>query len=150
MKAELQAIQTILETITELKYIDEDWGQLDNYSPHFPTQFPLALVDIGRLVFENIGMDKSATPQNRQTGTGTVVITIANAKLTNTSVKAPQGQKDAAWKIWDIIEKVHAKLHGAKVTAKVGALVRISTMRMRRDDGIQEYEITYTIGATNV
>lgn len=151
MKAVFLAIQDILKSkVPELKYIDEDWGQLDSYSPHPPAKFPLALIDLGAVVYQNIGIDRKATPMHRQTGDATIIITVANMKLTNTSAGAPQKQKDSAWFIQDIIQKVHEELQGKHVIASVGALIRTSKRKIRRDDGIQEYEITYTIGMTNV
>lgn len=149
-KEVLQSIQNTLQAIPELRYVDEDWGQLDDYSPNPPTQFPLGLIDIGNLQFSDIGKDRTATPQNRQMATGTIVISIANLKLTNSSARAPQPQKDKAWAIWDIIESVHAKLHGVVVGGSAGALMRTAMRKIKRDDGIQEYEVTYTIGMTNV
>ena len=77
------------------------------------------------------------------------MITIANLKLTNTSSRAPQTQKMAAWSIWDVVELVHAKLHGQSVGANVGGLVRAGLKKIKRDDGIQEFEVTYTVGITN-
>jgi len=151
MKAVFLAIQALLESnVPELKYIDEDWGQLDAYSPHPPAKFPLALIDLGDAIYQNLGIDRKVSPMHRQTAEATVVITIANQKLTNTSSKAPAAQKDAAWFIQDIIQKVHEQLQGKCVTETDGALIRTSARKIRRDDGIQEYEITYTIGMTNV
>jgi hypothetical protein len=150
MKLVLKNIQDLLAAIPALKYVDEDWGQLDDYSPHPPTQFPLALIDIGSLQYSDIGKDRTATPQNRQMATGTIVISIANLKLTNSSARAPQNQKDKSWAIWDIVENVHAKLHGVVVGGSAGALMRTAMRKVNRDDGIQEYEVTYTIGITNV
>lgn len=150
MKIVLQNIQNVLSTIPELKYIDEDWGQLDDYSPNPPTTFPLTLIDIGSLQYSDIGKDRNATPQNRQMATGIIVISIANLKLTNTSSRAPQTQKDQAWSIWDIVESVHQKLHGIILGGCMGALMRVAMRKVKRDDGIQEYEVTYTIGVSNV
>lgn len=150
MKQVLQNIQDILSTIPELKYIDEDWGQLDDYSPNPPIQFPLALIDIGNLQFSDIGRDAMANPKNRQMATGTIVISIANLKLTNTSARAPQPHKDLAWSIWDIVQSVHEKLHGVKVEASAGAMMRTAMRKLKRDDGIQEYEVIYTIGIGNI
>ncbi len=149
-KEVLQNIQNKLATIPALKYVDEDWGQLDDYSPNPPTQFPLALIDIGNLQYSDIGKNKSVTPQNRQMATGTIVISIASLKLTKTSARAPQSQKDQAWAIWDIVESVHAELHGVAVGGSAGAMMRTAMRKVKRDDGIQEYEVTYTIGMTNV
>ena len=150
MKAVLENIQKQLAAIPELKYIDEDWGQLDDYSPHPPTQFPLALIDIGSLEFSHIGMDKKVVPQNRQMATGTIVISIANLRLTNTSFQSPKQQKNNVWDIWNIIECVHQQLHGFKPDCNSGAMMRTNLRRIKRDDGIQEYEATYTVGVSNV
>jgi hypothetical protein len=149
-KLVLKGIQDLIDTIPGIAYNDEDWGQLDDYSPHPPTQFPLTLIDIGNLQFTDIGKDRSATPQNRQMATGTVVISIANLRLTNSSARTPQAQKNKAWAIWDIVEAVHGKLHGVKVVGSAGAMMRTAMRKVKRDDGIQEYEVTYTIGMSNV
>lgn len=150
MKTFLEAIQNKLATIPALKYIDEDWGQMDSYSPNPPAKFPCALIDITAMDFSNIGKDNSANPTNRQLADGTVTFIIANAKLSNTSHRAPQSQKDNAWSIWTIIEDLHKKVHGWKPTEDSGALMRSGFKRIRRDDGIQEYQITYSIGFANV
>jgi hypothetical protein len=150
MKDLLQAVQEKLVAITELKYIDEDWGQMDSYSPNPPAKFPCALIDITSLGFSNIGQDKTDDPINRQLGDGTVTIIIANLKLSNTSQRAPQTQKDNAWNIWSIIEDIHKKLHGWKPIENSGALMRTSLKRIRRDDGIQEYQVTYSISFGNI
>lgn len=150
MKAFLQACQTQAATITEFKYVDEDWGQLDSYSPNPPAKFPCLLIDITSLTFSDLGQDKTATPVNRQVCSGTVTFIVADLKLSNTGQRAPQNQKDNAWKIWEIKEKLHQKVHGWRPIESSGKLMRTGSKRIRRDDGIQEYQITYSIGMTNV
>ena len=150
MKAFLETLQTKLATLTALKYIDEDWGQLDSYSPNPPAKFPCALIDITSMNFSDIGKDNSDNPINRQLGNGVVTVIIADLKLSNTSERAPQSQKNNAWSIWAIIEDLHKLVHGYKPIANSGALMRTGIKRVRRDDGIQEYQITYSIGFGNV
>lgn len=150
MKATLVAIQQTLQTIPELRYVDEDWGQMDDYTPNPPTQFPLALIDVGNLQFSDISRDRNAVPQMRQMASGTVTIRICDLRLTNSSGRAPASQKALIFGIWDLIDKVHAKLHGNVIGGSVGALMRTNMRKVKRDDGIQEYEVTYTIGMTNV
>jgi hypothetical protein len=149
MKQFLEAVQTKLATIPALKYIDEDWGQMDSYSPNPPAKFPCGLIDITSMNFSNIGKDNTADPINRQMGEGTVTFIIADLKLSNTSHRAPQSQKDNAWSIWTIIDDLHKKVHGWKPIDNSGALMRTGLKRIRRDDGIQEYQITYSIGFAN-
>lgn len=150
MKTFLEAVQAKLATITALQYIDEDWGQLDSYSPNPPAKFPCALIDVTALTFSNIGKDMTANPINRQAAEGTITFIIADVKLSNTSQRAPQSQKNNAWSIWTVLEEVHQKVHGWKPTADSGALIRTSHKRIRRDDGIQEYQVTYSLSKANV
>ena len=42
----LDSIKTKISEISEIKYIDENWGQLDYYSAHPPVQWPCCLIDI--------------------------------------------------------------------------------------------------------
>ncbi len=144
----IQSIQERLKQTTA--YVDEDWGQLDYYSPNFPVKWPCTLIDIGSAQYENISIDKTASPRHRQTSDTLIIITIANLKQTNTSGRAPQLQKEAAFSIWQLKEAIHALLHGWKPTAFTGAMMRQSFRRVKRDDGVQEYEVFYSLGMTNV
>lgn len=150
MKAIINATQTILSTVTGLKYVDENWGQLDYYSPNPPVQFPCGLIDIINSTFSNIGMDKTANPMNRQMNSFNLEIRIADYKLTNSSGRAPQPQKDNARHIFDLIEDIHTKLQGFRPTTMCGKLVRISQTRVMREDGIREYVIIYSGDIQNV
>ena len=148
MKTLLQNIQNKLSEVIELKYIDEDWGQLNMYQP--PVKWPCCLIDISDINFSNLGIDRTATPQNRQLGKATVKLTLANLKLTNTSMQAPQAQKDQAWLIWDLAQKIHQKMNGFTPDVNCSRMLRNDLKRSVRDDGVQEYFITYYVEATNI
>ncbi|WP_236025505.1 hypothetical protein [Flavobacterium geliluteum] len=150
MKEFIQNTQTKLSEVPTINYIDEDWGQLDDYSPNVPVQWPCCLIDMSNVDFSDLGMNKDAVPQNRQQAAGLITLTFANMKLTNTSFKAPQAQKDIAWSIHDIIEAAHAKVHGFAPVIGSGKLMRRSFKRVKRDDGIQQYQVVYSIGLHNV
>jgi len=150
MKEFLENTQVKISEVIGISYIDEDWGQLDDYSPNTPVKWPCCLIDVTNIEFSDIGRDKKATPQNRQEGNGNMTLTFANMKLTNTSFKAPQGQKDNARAILDLIEEVHGKIHGFAPVIGSGKLMRKSFKRVKRDDGIQQYQVVYTIGMHNL
>jgi len=150
MKAFLESIQAKLGEVTEIKYIDEDWGQLDEFSQNSPVQWPCCLFDISTVNYSDTGLDRLLVPQNRQEGAANITLTFANMKLTNTSFKAPQTQKDNVWSFHDIIELAHAKLHAWSPVAGSGKLIRKSFKRVKRDDGIQQYEVVYAIKFQNV
>ena len=149
MKALLEKIQQHVSEIAELKYIDENWGQLDYYSPNMPVQFPCALIDVQQVQFTNLGRDMSKKPVQRQIGQVVLKITIADIRLTNSSMQAPRRQKEEVWAIWGIIEQIHKQLHGVSLLPNVSPLIRSSQRRTLRDDGVQEYEVYYSCEVQN-
>lgn len=150
MKEILQTLQNRIAEITQIRYIDENWGQLAYYDNTMPVQFPCCLIDVSNVQYSNVGRDVRQTPQQRQIGRAEIKFTLANLKLTNTSLRAPQNQKNDAWVIWELLEELHKKLHYFSPQGNVSPLIRISTQKMMRDDGVQEYEITYACEIQNV
>lgn len=150
MKTILEAIQNKLSEIKELKYIDENWGQLDYYSPNMPVQWPCCLIDLQTAQFDNIGKDFTKRPKERQNATVMIELSLANMKLSNTSFNAPTTQKNNAWQIFDWAKAIHKKLHGTTLAENSSRLIRTSFGRVQRDDGIQEYRITYALELFNV
>lgn len=150
MKTLLSRIQTELATLPELKYVDENWGQLDYYSPNMPVQWPCCLIDMQTAQFSNISKDFTKRPKDRQNATISIELTLANMKLSNTSFNTPQGQKNKVWEIFDWAENIHKKLHGFSPMDNAGKLIRTSFGRVQRDDGVQEYRITYAMEVFNV
>ena len=71
-------------------------------------------------------------------------------KLTNTSYLAPQEQKEQVWAIFELIEKIHQKLHGWQPKENCSKLLRNSFTRVMRDDGLQEYNIIYSFEVHNI
>lgn len=150
MKEIINNTRDRLAQVAALKHIDEDWGQLDDYSPNFPVKWPVALIEVRNATYTNIGRERGFSPTNRQMATATMVVHIATLKLTNTSHLAPQGQKDDAQAIWSIIEECHGLLHGFKPADYAGSYLRQQMQRRRRDDGITHYELIYSFGLTDV
>ncbi len=150
MKQLLNSIIKRIDSGQLVKYIDADWGQIDFYNPNAPVQFPAVLVDITNVQFSDIGMSKNAIPENRQQASGQISIRIADYKLGNTSARAPQWQKDNVYKIWDIMDGLHKLLHGWRPLDNSGKLIRASLQRIKRNDGMQEYVVTYSFGLHNV
>lgn len=148
MKEVIVATQAKLMTLPAAKYVDENWGQLDYYSPNPPVQWPCILIDVSGIQFSNIGRDRSATPENRQQGEYNLELRIANLKLTNTSGRAPAAQQSQARSIWDLVEEVHEMIQGFEPGAKFGKLIRTGITRVAREDGVQEYAVYYR-GAAN-
>ena len=136
----------ILSTIPGLNYVDENTGQLDSYSPNFPVKWPCSLIDVSNADFTDIGSNKTANPINRQMGTVDLEIRVANLKLTNTSGAAPANQVQPAQSIHEIIQLIHEKIHGTRIISASGKAMRKKLQRVKRDDGVQEYIIIYSVG----
>lgn len=150
MKEILQNIQNHLSQIKDLKYIDEDWGQLSYYADFPPVQFPCCLIDVSGVQYSNAGRDLQQTPQQRQIGSAEIRLTIAQLKLTNTSLRSPQNQKDNAWAIFNLLEEIHKKTHYFSPKNNVSPLIRLSMRKIMREDGILQYEMTYKTEIQNV
>jgi hypothetical protein len=136
-------LTAIMERLAEkepnLKYLDEDYGQLSYYQENVPVKFPCALLELQQTSWKN-------QSQKAQDGVLNISIRVADLKLSNTNYKAPTTQKTKAAAIWIVIENIHKALHGWRPLAnpEFGTLTRISTSRVKRDDGIREFELVYS------
>ena len=65
-------------------------------------------------------------------------------------MQTTQWQKDQAWLIWDLAQKIHEKIHGFIPDTNCSRMLRNNLKRSVRDDGVQEYFITYYVEATNI
>jgi hypothetical protein len=141
----LTAIMARLDaTEPNLKYMDEDWGQLDFYQDAPPVKFPCVLLELQGAQWRNQG-------RLVQDGEVSISIRVADMKLSNTSLRAPANQKAKAAAIWVILENIHKALHGWRPVEfpDFGTLARLSSRRVKRDDGIREFEVVYSCQATD-
>lgn len=145
----LENVKNKLAAIGDLKYIDNDWGQLDDYSPNFPVKWPCALVDVTDARYSNIGKDPSMLPANRQQAEIILTITIATLRLSPSNQKALPKKPDSN-DIYLIIQTVHELLHGYSPAPQAGLLIRQGMQRIRRDDGVHQYTIQYITAIHNV
>lgn len=124
--------------VEALRYIDEDWGQLDYYNPNQPVKWPCAIIDVDQVTWSNQG-------SLVQIGMASVSIRVADMKLSNTNPKAPSTQQQKASGIFDLLTSVHQSLHGWTADSMNGPLTRLLTRKVNRDDGIREFEMIYSV-----
>jgi len=143
MKQIIQNIQDrLMQEVPALKYVDQDWGQMDFYQTP-PVKFPCALIDIQSAQYTNDG-------KLVQQGVATVVISLFDLKLSNSSQAAPTGQKENAKKIWQLIEDVNKALHGKNfLQQSYGLPVRTNMRRTKRKDGCYQTDLYYTVQFTD-
>ena len=128
------------ETALGLRYTDRNWGQLDEYNPNPPVQWPVALVDIDNVQYTQ-GLRLS------QTATGTVTVTLAYPRLNNTSAQVAAATRQGVFDMMDLIDAVSEVLHGYG-TADMQPLQRIYLRKVRVNKGLEVYELGFTTAWT--
>jgi hypothetical protein len=144
MKQIIQNVQDkLVQDVPALKYVDQDWGHMD-FFPGPPVKYPCALVDIQSAGYSNTG-------NFIQQGTAMVVIRLFDPKLSNSSQKAPDNQKENAKKIWQLIEDVNRAIHGQNFLQEgYGLPMREQMRRIKRNDGCCQTELYYSIQFTDM
>jgi hypothetical protein len=140
MEDALLAVTNRLAEISQLQYVDIDWGQLDYYQQNPPVKWPCALVDVAAVTWQNL-------PEGVQMGNGTIRVLVADVQLSGSHQKAPLAQRQKALKIHTLLSQVNQKLH-TWALLQHGLLTRTSTRRIKRDDGVQLYEVLYSTNYT--
>ena len=142
METLIKDIQNRLTEIPQLKYIDVDWGQLDYYdSP--PVKYPCCLLDIVQGDFTDAG-------NLAQIGLIGVEIRLVDLLHTNTSAKAPEGQKNRAFDVLRLLTEIYKKLHGWHgLKSNYGTLTRRNFSRVNREDGLKEYRMLFLTEITD-
>lgn len=130
--------ERLVATVTSAKYIDEDWGQLDYFNPNQPVKWPCILIDLDEIPWSNQGALV-------QIGMASVTLRVADMKLSNTNVKAPTTQQEKAQGILDLLSGIQESLHGWTADSMNGPMTRTMTRKVKRDDGIREFELTYSV-----
>ena len=138
MKQFLEEVQQTLLTITDLRYISPDWGQLDLVNP--PVLFPCAIVGFD-------GADYADFLDNSQEASAKLVVSVAHVPTQQISINAPKLAKDEYYKILDIIDKISKKLVNTSFVYDI-KLTRKNLQNQRRDDGVLHYEITFEFSYT--
>jgi len=140
----LSAIAARLASVEpNLKYIDQDWGQLDFYQESPPVKFPACLLECQQTSWNNQG-------RYLQDGIINLSVRVADLPVANTSLRAPAAQKSRAAAIWVILQNIHIALYGWRPDgSQFGPLSRVSTRRVKRDDGIREFEMVFICTVTD-
>lgn len=125
----------LLEEVPELRYVAEDWGQLDFYEDKPPVKFPCALVSVSNIKFE------SQTAGVRY-ATMTVLIRVADAPSVSGTMAAPKEYRDRAFSILDLMDRIGNALY-AFGGEDFDELEQREITHYGREDAIREYAMTF-------
>ena len=123
----------IIENVPAIKYVSEDWGQLDFYQNHPPVQWPCLLYDVDEFAYTD-------RANKQQAAEGTITIRVADYKAVNTSALSPDNTPPLA--MLELLSGVYKALHGLSRETFSG-LKRVGLIRVRSDNGVREYRMTF-------
>ncbi|MDN4753637.1 hypothetical protein QYZ87_10925 [Porphyromonadaceae bacterium W3.11] len=137
MKAIYTALLGQLQTITQLKYIDMDTGQLEvgfAETKRPPIAYPAALITI------SVNRQQDITEVS-QLCNARVTVRIADDTAMRTA--AHQSQRSRSLQIYDLVEEVRECLQGYTGEETFSPLSRISQERERQSNGLFVYRIDF-------
>lgn len=131
-------VKRIKEKVPEIRWVDQDLGQIDFYEESPSVAWPCVLTD-----FNTTGYDPLM--QQVQTGNVTINVRLAFAPFSQSSSTAPQAVMDKALQFWEIEMKLYQALQNWTPDDNIcQPLVRISAATERRNDPIRVRTLVFT------
>lgn len=140
----LTAIQERLkQQVPSIRWIDQDYGQLEYYETRPAVDWPCVLVDFDNFQFEEAG-------DNLQFANGNVVVRLAFTPFSNTSNITPDQWKEKGLSYYEIEWAIYKALHGWKPNEEkedghYGYMLRLSSDNEKREDSIRVRRLVYGI-----
>lgn len=134
----LKVMARIKEKVPEVRYIDQDLGQLEHYDIRPAVSFPCVLVDVDSFTFSEAG-------QIKQIGEGMLIIRLGVPAFSSSNNLAPDAVRLKALEYYLIEEKIHEALHGWSDTGFSRLLRRASKLEERNDPSIRVRVIPYAV-----
>lgn len=116
----------LVAKVTELKWIDLDFQQLDSFELRPPVLFPCALIDVELPECHDEG-------ERRQICRCIVTVRVAMEQLGQTHAKTPTLVKTQAMAVYALLNKIRATLHGFQGDGFNRLLLRSITAERRQD-----------------
>jgi hypothetical protein len=131
-------MQQQIATIPEVKWIDQDYTQLETYQDGYRPSvlFPCVLIDFDEWQWEDQG-------KGIQYGEGLISVRIGFPPYTPTNALAPSPQREAALQHFEIERIVYEKLHGWS-NGTFGKLQRRLSGTEKRNDNIRVRYMKFT------
>ena len=128
-------MERLQEQVPDLRYIAEDWGQLDFYNEAPPVKFPCALISVSNIKFE------SQTVGCRW-ATMTILIRVADAPAVSGTMAAPETYRNRAFAIFDLMDTIGNVLY-AFGGDEFNELEQKTITHYSREDAIREYAMLF-------
>lgn len=120
-----------------IRYVAEDWGQLDCGTDSLSVQFPCVLLDIEEAGFSDLA---------RRVQRVDALLTVRIAAASDLPAAAPKSEQPFA--LLGLTQRLYTLLQGFSGTTFSG-LTRIKLRRERRKDSIKVYVLQFRFEATD-
>lgn len=134
-------MQRIKDKVPQIKYIDQDLGQLENYDLRPAVAFPCSLIDTDEFEFSEQGNEP------RQIGDGFIVIRMGVPAWSSSAGITPSGVREKALEYYEIEHSIFKALHYWSPDG-FSKLLRRKVRTEKRDDGIRVriivFQVVYT------
>ncbi|RYF86952.1 MAG: hypothetical protein EOO03_11175 [Chitinophagaceae bacterium] len=144
-KLYLAIVERIQKEAPEVRYIEQDLGQLENYQIRPAVSWPCALIDLDEIDFSDAGNDLV------QIGQGFVQIRVGLVKYTDSNNLTPKNIRPNALRYMEQAEKLANALHGWAPEGFGRLLLRKSVTEKRDDDiraKVLRFEISFKVNRT--
>ncbi len=130
----LSSVQSALkERVPDLRYIAEDWGQLDFYREKPPVNFPCALIGFSSGEYSDSG-------QGQQLAKIEFTVSVTDMPLVRGSAARPDSEQ--SFDSYELLQKVYRTLQGLGDDC-FAPVTRKRLMKISRDDGLREWIFTF-------
>ena len=138
MKEIIKAIQDRIKSeVSEIKYIDVDYGQLNEANP--PVKFPAAIIDLDDMECQQLEEDGDAKVQ-----LVTAVFRITLVWLHTSPSNRESDSRGVALKCYDILGKLHQALQGYTDGEHFNRLQRERMSSRMSASGMIQKDLYYT------
>lgn len=135
-------IEKLISDVPELRFIDQDLGQLENYEMRPAVSWPCCMIDIEDF--------KYSDQQNHaiQIAEGIISLRIGLVKYTDSNNLTPAATRENALQYYELEHKVFKALHGWNPPG-FGKMLRRASGTERRDDDIRVRVLKFAISFTD-
>lgn len=131
-------VKRIKEMVPEIRWIDQDLGQLEFYNERPPVAWPCVLIDFPSTSYDQL-------LQQVQTGNIIINCRLAFAPFSQSSNTAPQAVMDKALHFWELEMKLYQALQNWNPSQDIcQPLTRTTATTERREDAIRVRVISFT------
>lgn len=116
----------ITAQVPEIKWIDQDLGQLEDYDIRPAVAWPCVLIDFGTTNYDEM-------PGNVQWGNATITMRLAFPSFSPAQAGAPQSVKEMALQYYELEQLLYKAIQGWDADGLIQPATRITMATERRE-----------------